>query len=138
MSGTQQVGIIELGDICAALRARSLDLFEVTGEWAIDTADPPLQRRFAEASHLHAWHADLWAARSPAIPPVDADLLVDAHREPAPLVGAEDRADRHRTWLDVLLMRLDDLEGRIDPVLDPSTRRTIALTRADLVALRRE
>ena len=28
MSGTQQVGIIELGDICAALRARSLDLFE--------------------------------------------------------------------------------------------------------------
>jgi len=136
-SDTAGVGIVELGDVCATVRARSLDLFEVTGAWVFDTTDAGLQRWFAEASHRHASHAGLWAERSPTIPSVDADLLVDAHREPPDAVDIDDRAGTYRRWLDELLQQLADLERRVVAELDPATMRAITLTRADLVELRR-
>ncbi|MFW2334371.1 hypothetical protein [Ilumatobacter sp.] len=132
------VGIVELGDVCAALRARSLDLFEVTGAWVFDTTDAAQQRWFAEASHRHAWHAELWAGRSPLIPVIDADALVDRHRgrPDAVDVDVEHRADSYRGWLDELLEHLDEVERRIVAELDPATTRAITLTSADLVDLR--
>ena len=130
------VGIVELGDVCAALRARSLDLFEVTGAWVFDTTDAARQRWFAEASHRHAWHAELWAGRSPLIPVIDADALVDRHRRRPDAVDVAHRADSYRGWLDELLEHLDEVERRIVAELDPATMRAITLTRADLVDLR--
>ena len=130
------LGIVELGHICAEFRAGSLDLFEVTGAWVSDTDDPAHQRWFAEATHRHAWHAELWADRSPAIPPVDADQLVEDHRTELDSSPGADRADRYLGWLDALLSRLDEIGQRLEPEFDPSSLRTIALTRADLVGLR--
>jgi len=135
-SDTASVGIVELGDACAAVRARSLDLFEVTGAWVFDTTDATLQRWFAEASHRHAWHAGLWAERSPTIPSIDADVLAEARRGPTDPVDVDGRADAYRRWLDELLEQLADLERRIVAELDPATMRVITLTRADLVQLR--
>ncbi len=135
VSSSPGVGIVELAGVCTALRARCLDLFEVTGGWVFDTDDAAQQRWFCEASHRHAWHAALWAERSPAIPTVDADRLVGEHREPLDSSPGLDRADRYHRWVELLLARLDELEARIVLELDPSTLRTIRLVRADLVDL---
>jgi hypothetical protein len=130
-----QVGIIELGAICADMRARNIDLFEQLGGWVVDTTDHELQRLFALASHLHAWHAELWAQRAPAIPPVELDTSV-AHPPPTAVAPA-DRAAVYGAVLDRLLVDLRRLRDRLDELLDPSTIRTITLVIADLDDLHR-
>jgi len=131
----RHLGIIELGSICADMRARNIDLFEQLGHWVVDTPEPSLQRLFGEASHLHAWHAELWAQRAPVIPPVELDTSVAA--PPAALVDQADRATIYGAALDRLLTELSELRDPIDELLDPSTIRTISLVTADLAALRR-
>ncbi len=128
--GGSWLGIVELGERCARLRALSLDLFEQLGA-GITTAEPARQRLLAEAAHRHAWHAELWEARCPVIPSVDLEQMTADHRTNADLL-----AD-YGAVLDDLNAELDELERRIDPRIDPSTRRTIMLVRADLVDLRR-
>ena len=126
----EPLGIVELGEVCARMRARSLDAFERCGRWVTSTPPGELQRLLAEACHRHAWHAELWAARAPAIPPVDLEALTAAPRRPPADV------DAYRALLDELANELDELTPRVDPVLDPSTTRTIALVRTDVAALR--
>ena len=129
------LGIVELGSISADMRARNIDLFEQLGHWVVDTPDPSLQRLFAEASHLHAWHAELWAQRAPVIPPVELDNSVAA--PPAALVDPADRATVYGAALDRLLTELARAAGTGSmQLLDPSTVRTIGLVTADLAALR--
>ncbi len=129
------LGIVELADVCARGRAASLDLFETLGAWIADTDEPALQRLFVEASHRHAWHAEVWLARTPAIPTVDVEALTGAHR-----AGREDPPPDRRVWyrtrVDEQLARLESLDARVDPVLDPATRRAIRLVSADLRDLR--
>ena len=129
------LGIVELGDVCARMRAQSLDLFRELGAW-VTTAGVEHQRWFATACHRHAWHAELWAHRSPAIPPVDLDAAVaDASRTRLP---DDPDATAYRSLLDSMLAELDELSPRVDDDLDPGTRRVLTLVRrdlADLVAL---
>ncbi len=130
----QMLGIIELGAVCASMRARNLALFEQLGSWVVDTPDPTQQRAFGEACHRHAWHAELWEQRSPSIPAVET--------EPRPVVPAagfvvpDARVAAYTREVDQLLAELDVLTARIEPVLDPSTVRVIDLVRADLIVLR--
>ena len=128
----EPLGIVELGEVCARMRARSLDAFERCGRWVTSTPPGELQRLLAEACHRHAWHAELWAARAPAIPSIDLEALTAAARGVRDLPGVE----VYRELLDELTSELDALTARVDPVLDPSTIRTIALVRTDLTALR--
>jgi hypothetical protein len=127
------LGIVELGAICADMRVRNLELFERLGGWVVDTPDPVLQRLFGEASHRHAWHAELWAQRAPIIPPVDLDVSV-ASRPVADTPPAERAAAYHHD-LDRLLADLRSLRERVDALLDPSTVRTASLATADLIEL---
>ena len=131
----QHLGITELAAICASMRARNIDLFERLGGWVIDTPDPDLQRLFAEASHLHAWHAELWAQRAPVIPPAELDNSVAAPSAPA--VGASERATEYAEALEQILSDLLQLSARVDVLLDPSTARTIKLVVTDLTELSR-
>jgi hypothetical protein len=122
------LGIVELVEVCARERARALTLFEHLGGWVATTSGPALQRLFATAAHRHAWHAQLWADRSPTIPvpPVVAEV--------AAIVEAGDDADRwtaYATSLGTLLVELGVLRDRIDPDLDPATARVIELVGAD-------
>lgn len=127
------LGIVELGEVCARMRAESLDLFRELGAW-VTVADIEHQRWFATACHRHAWHADLWARRSPAIPPVDVDAAVaDASRTRLP--EAPD-ASAYRAVLDSMLADLDVLSRRIDADIDPATGRVLTLVRSDLTELR--
>jgi hypothetical protein len=131
---SQHLGIIELADICARIRTRNLELFVQLGGWIADTADPELQRLFTEASHRHAWHADLWAQRTPAIAPVVVDESVVT--SPAAAIEPADRARAYGDALDDLTIELGALLARVDVLLDPSTARTIELVQNDLAHLR--
>lgn len=130
---TEPLGIIELGDVCARMRALSLDLFRELGVW-VRVADPEHQRWYATACHRHAWHADLWARRSPAIPPVDLDVAVADARQTR-LPEAPD-APAYRSLLTAVLADLDELARRVDPDIDPATQRVLTLVRRDLTELR--
>ncbi len=132
--GTSYLGIIEIGDICARMRARSLGLFEQLGRWVFDTPDPSSQRLFAEAAHRHAWHAELWAQRAPVIPAVDLDGPTAG--APAALIPATERIPLYTAALDEFVDELRSIGARVDPVLDPSTVRTVDLVTADLLDLR--
>ncbi|MDH4145053.1 MAG: hypothetical protein OEY23_07775 [Acidimicrobiia bacterium] len=46
---------------CALERA----WFEILGGWVPTTADPEVKLQFAQQSHHHAWHAELWAGCFP-------------------------------------------------------------------------
>jgi hypothetical protein len=132
---SDQLGIVELSHVCADMRARNLELFERLGAWVPATADGALQRLFAEACHRHAWHAELWQRRMPAIPiGVHAERPASAARE---LVGDGPRHQHYRQALTELRDRLAALRPRVDPVLDPSTARTIDLVAGDLDDLTR-
>jgi len=130
---SDQLGIVELGGVCAAMRSRNLALFGTLGAWVTTTHPGELQRLFAEACHRHAWHAELWEARTPTIA-----VAADAPDAP-PVAPAEDddgaRRDRYRVELSALEDALRALRARVDPVLDPSTARTIDLVGRDVVEL---
>lgn len=129
----RHLGIVELSARCHDLRARNIELFETLGAWVADTPPGELQRLYAEACHRHAWHAELWAGRAPAIPGADAD---PSGRRPG--LDAAGPGDRRAAYLAALGAMCDDvvaLAGRCDPALDPSTVRTAAVVRADLVDL---
>lgn len=131
------LGIVELRDICERLAARHEDLFRMLGGWVADTPDPSAQQLFAEACHRHAWHAELWRARSPAIPinatHSSAHGPADGGLDPA----VADRVAAYRSALDDLLGVTEHVAGRADPVVDPGTQRVGALTLADLTDLAR-
>jgi hypothetical protein len=127
------LGIVELAAVCAQIRTHNLEWFGRLAEWVTDTDDPALQRLFAEASHRHAWHAQLWAARAPHIPADRAPAvapLVRGGQVPTP-----DRAPRYRMALDEFRFEAEAIAARADTELDPSTHRTVALVTADLAAL---
>jgi hypothetical protein len=127
------VKLLAVAEVCARMRAANLDLFEQLGEWVLDTAPGAEQRRWATSCHRHAWHAALWAERAPAIRPFDLAAATSAvrGRVGAPLDAAE-RAAWYATAVARLVAELDGLAAQIDPELDPSTARTIALVRGDL------
>lgn len=129
-TGARHVGIVELGTICAQHAARSRRAFEVVGRWVTNETDPARQRLWSTAAHRHAWHAELWAARLPAIPPLDG-LLAAATTAPADALARPD-AESYRRDLADDRAALAALRARIDPDLDPSTLRVVALVDADL------
>jgi hypothetical protein len=50
-------------------------LFELTGAWAATAGTPAVRVHLFEVSHQHAWHAQLWADRLPALDGVDPEAL---------------------------------------------------------------
>lgn len=125
--------LLDVAAACARQRAAGLDLFEQLGAWVLDSPPGPDQRRWATAGHRHAWHADLWARRAPAIRPFDLDTAVaaDRGRLGAPATPAE-RPTWYAATLGHLISEVEQLAAGVDPQLDPSTARTCDLVLADL------
>lgn len=67
-------------------------LFEVLGGWVADLSEVDVKLRLAEQAHHHAWHADLFRDRMPALPDLGADDLTVAPNEE--LVGFVDALGR--------------------------------------------
>ncbi len=134
----EHLGIVELAEICARMRAVNLDLFEELGAWVTATDGGAPQRHFATACHRHAWHAELWERRTPSIPGLQQESNADpsAAGNRAGQLGATPDAAAYSARLDDLLGELAELAARIDADLDPSTARVITLIRNDLAELR--
>src|SRR5688500_17497795 len=127
---SDHLGIVELAGVCAAMRAHSLQLFTLLGTSVASTSPGELQRLFAEACHRHAWHAELWEARTPAIPPAvtssgEGERL--GHDRQPMSDGDEARRNRYRGELSTMEEALLALRARTEPALDPNTARTIDL-----------
>ena len=125
------IGIVDLIDVCDRRYADDLGWFTVLGAWVVDEPDPATQRWFATAAHRHAWHADLWAQRRPAVPH-DVDHVLP---DPATVEPWGERAEAYDAHLAAVRAELAELRAMIDPELDPSTLRTITLVDADLATL---
>lgn len=133
---TPFVGIVELAGLCTTMRARNLRLFELLGGWVTTTPPGDRQRLFAEACHRHAWHAELWAQRTPRIPPVDPGAATIPARTDGSDVEPDRRSQRYAELLTALIEDVDQLADRTDATLDPSTMHTIRLVATDLTDLR--
>jgi len=124
-------GIVDLVALCDEQYATHVGWFMALGERVRDETDPRRQRWYATAAHRHAWHAELWAQRRPAIP---HDTV---HELPPPAeIGVD--GDITSIYCDHLVEQralLARLRGEVDPELDPSTRRVIDLVDADLADL---
>ena len=133
---SEQLGIVELGQVCVAMQARNLDLFRTLGAWVTTSAPGESQRLFAEACHRHAWHAELWESRTPVIRVAfSAPVEPERDGDDGDTAGDEQRRDRYRGALSALEEQLRSLRGRIDPSLDPSTARTVDLVGRDVVEI---
>lgn len=143
MSNLNRLGILEVGELCAQISARSHHLFRYTGRAVTGTPPGPAQRFWATASHRHAWHAELGDQRSPTV-------IVIAHaervaqisrdlREPDDTDGSGDAGERFGGWWQRscrdLLDVLDAVRPEIDDELDPNSWRMIDLVGSDLDAL---
>lgn len=125
------IAIAELVDLCDERCASELGWFTVLGERVRDEPDPGLQRLLATAAHRHAWHADLWWARRPAIP---HDAVRTTPAPARPDVG-DDLVAAYRAHLVHQRSLLARLRADTDPDLDPATVRVATLIDADLADL---
>ena len=129
----ERIDLVDLVALCDEQCAVDLGWFAALGERVRDEPDPRRQRWYATAAHRHAWHADLWAQRRPAVPHDAAPAL----SAPAPVEVGGDLAAAYHDHLAAQRERLARLRDAVDPDLDPSTRRVIALVDADLADLQR-
>lgn len=65
----------EAARLAGAYRWTEHRLFELTGSWAGEEAEPAVQVHLDEVSAQHSWHAELWAQRLPVLDDVDPDEL---------------------------------------------------------------
>ncbi len=116
-------------------------LFETLGRWARELPDPAVKRVMATWCHRHAWHAELWRDRLPAIPTLDGDDD-DVEAWIAPVRPALDRvatsaeaiAALRESVLPALEAAVTEHRDAIDPLLDGPTARVLDLVGADLAA----
>lgn len=124
MSGPASLGIVELVGVSDRLASRFEALAEVLGRWATDDIDlaDDRRRRYATMCHRHAWHAELWCARRPAI-------AVDAPAVDVPFDAPYSSDDEwYGVVVDELEREIRQVGGRADPDLDPSTHWAVRLT----------
>jgi hypothetical protein len=137
-------GIHELADFVARHHALALVLAEAAGTLLADTADPAAKPMWAAAASRHAWHAELWANRYPAVPGLDLDHATTTARDGlrpvvdelnAEGVSADERAARHHAAVDRLRDELAHARTALDDRLDAPTARLFDLILADLTPL---
>jgi len=121
-----------------------LRLFKALGSWVADTArsaDPALSRMFAEHSHHHAWHADLWRNRIPKLehhPPTEVtrppnDAVVELVDMVTSAAGSVDRlVGVYRVLIPRLIEEYEALLQATSPLTDGPTARVLKLCLADL------
>jgi hypothetical protein len=135
-------GIVETAQRFGQYRWAELQMFELLGEWARSGEDAAAAKMFAAHSHHHAWHADVFAGRIPAIEGLDAPDATAVLPQLVPLVEAARAAVGTRARLtgvyDVVLPALaSEYEQHLantDPRVDGPTARALTLVLRDLAA----
>ncbi len=115
-------------------------LFEILGRFATDEADPVVATMFGTHGHQHAWHAELWRDRIPAIPGVDVvavpmapgEATASAFDTVATTTGTAERlAAVYRLLLPRLMSLYERWRAELDPRLDGPTVRVLTLALRD-------
>lgn len=128
-------------------RWAELQLFELLGEWArAADSSPEAVAMFAAHCHHHAWHAELFAGRLPAVAGLDAPTATAPLSALVPLLdaarAAEGTASRLRAvYHDVLPALAAEYERHLmvtDPRIDGPTARALTLVLRDLADDREE
>jgi hypothetical protein len=116
-------------------------LFETLGRWARQLAHPAVQRLVGTWCHRHAWHAELWRSRLPAIDAAsgdddDVDAWIAPLRSAMNGVTTADEAIAvlGHSVLPALSEAVAEHRGAIDPLLDGPTARILDIVAADLSA----
>jgi hypothetical protein len=116
-------------------------LFETLGGWARRLSDPAVQRVFGTWCHRHAWHAELWRSRLPAIDAAgggddDVDAWIAPLRSAMNGVTTADEAIAVlcHSVLPALKEAVAEHRDAIDALLDGPTARILDLVDADLSA----
>ena len=118
-------------------------LFETLGRWARELAEPPVKRMFGTWCHRHAWHAELWRGRLPAVDAL-AESDDDVENWIAPLrlaladvnTSEEALAALRESVLPALEAAVAEHRDAIDPQLDGPTARVLDLVSSDLAVER--
>jgi hypothetical protein len=119
-------------------------LFETLGRWARTLPGPAERRTLATWCHRHAWHAELWRERMPAVDGTTDEDDVDAWLAPLrkALAGVGSTADALAVLagpvVQALKGALAEHRDAIDPLLDGPTARVLTLVGADLDAESRD
>lgn len=136
-------GIVETAQRFDQYCWAELRMFELLGEWACaGNEDAAAAVMFAAHSHHHAWHAELFAGRIPALDGHDAPAGTAALPRLVPLVEAARAAvgtrDRLAAVYDVALPALaaeyEEHLANTDPRVDGPTARALTLVLRDLAA----
>jgi hypothetical protein len=148
--GEEVLALPDAGHLVGGYRWLEHRLFEITGAWSGEAGAPALRVHLFEASHQHAWHADMWADRLPVLDGTDPEALtVPVGPVAGPLLDELDELaaraasgpDADVTWLTglcrVVLPRLIATYGRhlaaASAVTDAPTVRVLRLVLRDEV-----
>jgi hypothetical protein len=71
----RSLDLLAAAEVIGGYRWLEHRLFEITGAWSAQAYDPAVRLHLFEASHQHAWHAELWADRLPALAHLDPEAL---------------------------------------------------------------
>ncbi|HVA03911.1 MAG TPA: hypothetical protein VMU64_09185 [Acidimicrobiales bacterium] len=98
-SGATSLSLDALGRLVGSYQWVEHQLFEILGSWVASEPVPEAQMVFDVFSQQHAWHAELFADRLPALDFVDADALMvapspEVDRMLAVMAGADPDGDR--------------------------------------------
>jgi hypothetical protein len=134
------VNIDELARLAGTSCWMEQQLFAVLGGWSKSLAVPQAKALVASHSAQHAWHAQLWRDRIPAINGSDGYEFVDAapaHERAIALLRNDHVSDGQRLAALYLVVVPSMVEGyhrhldATDPVVDGSTIRVLNLIVAD-------
>ena len=156
MTATGALPLGQAAQLLGCYRWMEHRLFELTGAWASEMPLPAAQVLLAESSFQHAWHAQLFAERLPALDGIDHQILTRpfgpavaplfaalAGEQPGdgpddPLGAARGVVQRlvglHRVVLPRLVTTYDRHLELTTPATDGPTVRALTLARTDLVA----
>lgn len=134
--------IHELADLTARHRALALLLAETAGRWIVESPEADAKPSWAAAASRHAWHAELWAERFPAVlgADLDLDLATTTARAELDVLAADldaatsttERLARYREVVDRTADALSDIRVALDERLDAPTARLLDLVVTDL------
>ncbi len=133
----------QLARIAGQCQWNEQQIFEIIGQWIAVVPEPQVSRMLAEHSAKHAWHANLWAERLPAVRELDTARFVapatplmqavfDAVRSPsAPTQTIEKLAGVYRVVIPRLAKGYAAMSRHVSAEIDGPTARVLSLVLRD-------
>lgn len=127
MTDWRRDSIHDIARVAGAYAWSELELCAILSRWAADTESPRVAAFLGARCHTHAWHADLWRQRIPAVPGITVDDFVVAPDDPHTTLLAEVGA----TPAHQVIERIVGLYGVLLPLVVSTYQSHLDATNAD-------